>query len=263
MSSSFYLNGKSLAELSKDSLMALSLNNSAFLWGDSVFTSGRVVDGTLSLWKHHLKRLEVSLDWFFQTQVDLQSISNDIERLMSHHEGFDGRFRLAFFYVGDTDHMHWSFQLSDLNKRKHLMLKTERSPVEKYTNNSLVKIGSYADMYRAQRTNKSQLCFLTNDRHVLETSSGNLLFWHHGDDRWVTPNNELVLRGIGLEYGLDGLKIERKPVSLHDLKQFSAAYNVNAVYGPVPIEKIDDITFKSSHEKLMILNDVWRKSING
>jgi branched-subunit amino acid aminotransferase/4-amino-4-deoxychorismate lyase len=255
----------STSDSANNKIKSLVFNNSAFLWADSVFTSGLVDHGQMTFWNAHRERLCYAYEWQFGLALkDWTLVENQIKKIMKTHLSFCGRFRLTFFYQDSTEKAHWLLTLKPISTVEPLSLKTCTIPFFSHAggNNSRVKLGNYASFYRLKRLHKSELCWLDKENKVIETSHGNLLFYNSKNKKWVTPiSRDLFIEGIGLRRGLNKLEISKEKIALEELSHFSAAYQVNAVYGPVPISKIDDITMPMSNEKLPTLKKIWQEEI--
>ena len=251
-----YLNGKELTNWDDFEDMKLPLNNSAFLWGESVFTTGRLEEGKLQFWEAHLVRIEKAYKWLTNENLNKEELQNEVFNIVSHlRESKPLRFRLTYFFDS------WSqpcrlLTFSPFTQKNDCELVSTQIPYVSLRSQNL-KVGQYADINVLKRKLKSELCLISKAGEVLESSSSNLIFLN-GHDEWETPQSEdFILEGIGLHHGLKTLKIQRRTILKKELKSKKAAFTVNAVHGPVPITRIDDITFTESKNYLTHLKNHW------
>lgn len=261
--SASYINGASLEEIPRENLEKLSFSNSAFLWGDSAFSTGLIENGVLTLWKGHRDRLLSSCDWLYGENSFYTEIEDKLFSLINqHHFDFTGKFRITFFYEGPSKKPCWTLNLSPLNKVDELKFITKEVPLTLSQRNKDVKVGSYADVYQIKRKfNLSEdICLVNKENEIIEGMHSALLFWHEKNNEWVLPlTKDFKLKSIGFHYGLKTLNYKEQKITVSELAEYSAAFSINAVYKAVPIVQINDIKFTKSIEMKDFLIEMWGK----
>jgi len=252
-----YLDGKALGFNEDLEDLNVLFNNSAFLWGESIFTTGRLEQGRLHLWKAHLERIAYAYKWLTHENLDCKALTREVHRLKENFKSEKPvRFRVTYFYDANRK-IRQLIQFDDFKKIYEMELVTSQIPFVSQRSNRL-KVGQYAEVNVLKRNLGSELCLVSTENEVLESSTSNLLFLSEKEE-WVTPfSDDFILEGVGLHYGLASLAFHKKNIFVRDLKSMKAAFAVNAVQGPVPILKIDDITFTHSKDYLANLEKVWR-----
>lgn len=261
--SASYINGVSLQETPRENLEQLSFSNSAFLWGDSAFSTGLIENGEITLWEGHKDRLISSCDWLYGDNKFYQEIEDTLFNLIKkNHSNYTGKFRITFFYEGASKKPCWTLNLSPLVSAKELKFVTKESPFTLNQRKKDVKVGSYADVYQMKRKFKldEDICLINKDNEIIEGMHSALLFWHKEKQEWILPlTSEYKLKSIGLHYGLKDLKYKEEKINISELSDYSAAFSINAVYKAVPITQINDIKFTKSVEMKDSLIELWSK----
>ncbi len=236
--------------------------NRAFLYGDAVFETLKVVNGKVLFMEDHYFRLMASMR-IIRMQIPMNFTLENLEQLIlelaSKNSCSDsGRVRFTVFrnnggFYLPTDRNVSFLITSSRLENKAYTLNEESYEVELYkdfyitkqllstiksTNRLINTVGSiFAD------ENGYQNCLLLNEeKNVVEALNGNL-FMITGNRLTTPPLSEGCLNGImrkqilALAKKEEGLEVSEEPISPFDLQKADELFITNMIKGIQPITK--------------------------
>lgn len=251
--------------------------NRAFLYGDAVFETLKVVNGKVLFMEEHYFRLMASMR-IIRMQIPMNFTLENLEKQildLAEKNSCSDSCRVRFtvyrndggFYL-PTDR-NVSYLISSLKiENKAYLLNEDSYEVElfkdfyvtkqllstiKSTNKLINTVGSiYAD------ENGYQNCLLLNEeKNVVEALNGNL-FMISGN-RLITPTlSEGCLNGImrkqvlALAKKIEGLEVVEEPISPFDLQKADELFITNIIQGIQPITKYRKKEFAKSWSKILL-----------
>lgn len=245
----------------------LYFNNSAFLYGESVFTSSYLENGSLFFKDEHLKRLRKSSHFLFQfdDQYFFDDLDIKLTKVLKSHSSYN-YLRITLF-KNHLKEIHYSF----LFEKRNITTSTLKinSTTLKQTSffPSFVKIGNYA--YRFKERNESidsgfdDVLFIDEKNNILELSTSNIFFMMK-DKSIVTPilsNNILdgIQRRNFIKFLKDNqFKIIEREINLNELENVIAAVATNCVSQVRNIKQINNSFLEISH-----LDDIKNDFLKG
>jgi branched-chain amino acid aminotransferase len=251
--------------------------NRAFLYGDAVFETLKVVNGKVLFMEDHYFRLMASMR-IIRMQIPmnftLENLEKQILDLAESNSSSDScRVRFTVyrnnggFYL-PTDR-NVSFLISTMKlDNKSFIVKEEPYEVElfkdfyvtkqllstiKSTNKLINTVGSiFAD------ENGYQNCLLLNEeKNVVEALNGNL-FMIIGNRLITPPLSEGCLNGImrkqvlAIAKKVEGLEVSEEPISPFDLQKADELFITNMIQGIQPITKYRKKEFSLKWSKIFV-----------
>lgn len=236
------------------------------LYGESIFTTTRTLDGKIVFRSQHVKRLlEQVNEYYFFSKLNLSELSTyfDIEQKFDQFaEGNPSSILRATIYSKPRETLvPREFKLSDLalsinsrelNISNPVSLMIMQSPFSEFK--SAIKAGSYFQHFHSKRiamnSGFDDALFIRGET-LTEASTSNIIF--EQDGVLYTPEDGSLFYGIGLEIlQSSGFKLERRKISKRDFSSFSECYIVNSVHFLTPVKKIDDHLFTNSSLKFKL-----------
>jgi branched-chain amino acid aminotransferase len=251
--------------------------NRAFLYGDAVFETLKVVNGKVLFMEDHYFRLMASMR-IIRMQIPmnftLENLEEQILELTSKNFCSDaGRVRFNVFrndggfYLPTDRNVSFLITASKLESKAYT-LKEELYEVELYkdfyitkqllstiksTNRLINTVGSiFAD------ENGYQNCLLLNEeKNVVEALNGNL-FMIIGNRLITPPLSEGCLNGImrkqvlALAKKVEGLEVSEEPISPFDLQKADELFITNIILGVQPITKYRKKDFAINWSKILL-----------
>lgn len=245
----------------------LYLNNSAFLYGESVFTSSFLENGSLFFKEEHLERLRKSSQFLFQfdDQYFFDALDINLTKLLKSHSSYN-YLRITLF----KNHLK-EIQYSFLFEKRNITTSTLKinSTILKQNSffPSFVKIGNYA--YRFKERNEAikagfdDVLFIDEKNNILELSTSNIFFMMK-DRSLVTPvlsNNILdgIQRRNFIKFLRDNqFKIIERDINLDELDNVIAAVATNCVSQVRNIKQLNNNSFEVSY-----LDDIKNDFLKG
>ncbi len=243
------------------------------MYGESVFTTMRLLDGTLSDWDLHYDRLQKGVeflygpftdgdDWTHKLKNRLESkfldLSGDkILRLSVYREQSRGLIRSGLISVTDLK-VHLSQGPLDQSRYidKTIKLRTCPAPMRPHWWPSFLKAGNYLETILAQkmfmRPDDDDVLFLSQDDTVLESSVANIFVVKH-DKLYTAPLGANVLDGVMRKKIIlsapDVFKdVDETETTIEQLFKADAVFGCNSVRGLFIIDRIDDHEIKYNEE---------------
>lgn len=250
-------------------------NRPSHLYGESIFTTTKTMDGKVIFRTQHLERLLAQTsEYYLLGRVSVKALADHFE-VESKLEDFARKYpnhvlRLTFFGNERDVLIPKSFAITDLNfeiSSRELSLKSEVSlklmPSPYSSFKSSIKAGSYFQNFYFKRQAMSEgfddvLFHL--DQKLCEASTSNIIFGKDGV--LFTPEDPSIFYGLGLEVlKASGLQAEKIIIKNSELKTFNECYLVNSVNFLTPVARIDDHFFTNSeHESRVAVVDSFLRS---
>lgn len=249
---SLWLNREPLSELSP----AWGLNR-GFLYGESVFSTLKVEQGSIQFLDDHLNRLIAHLKFLYkfsnvkELAVLKKLIKEDIDEIVIPKENL--KLRITLFFKNEE------ILLKNLNrllvltpyeaKRKTLIAKSHTIfPSELDT----LKIGNYSSIFYYKRLLTApfnELCLIDHEGNILECSISNIFFIK--GHQCIAPLNENnFLKGITWTHLAKALssdyKVTEQRININDIDSFDSAFACNSLNPIQPLGKIDNQVFDNS-----------------
>lgn len=252
----FNLNGSFVdAERAK-----LACNDSAVLYGDSLFETLKAQDGHIQFLDEHLDRLELAAR-LLKFPCDRPAMRRALQETAKHLGAPLARLRLTLsrgpmfglalppdgsghFFINAAP-----YQEPDSAERQRgvMCVFAPNRRVNPLSHLPQLKGGNYADcLYAAdyaRHKGAREALFKTDDGQVLEGSTSNL-FIIKNDILLTPPAGELVLAGIIRRQVLLaaknlGLPAKEQPVTVDELYTADEAFLTNSLFGLLPIAQIE------------------------
>jgi|SRR5690554_5720437 len=268
-----------------DSNLNQLYNNRAFLFGDAVFETLRVVDNKILFFEDHYFRLMSSMR-ILRMEIPMKFTMEFIEKqilelLVAIEKAPSYRIRMTVYrdsqglYLPKNNEVGYLIQAIPLenalyelaNKNyevdlyKDFYVSKQLLSSVKSTNRIIHITGSiYA------KENDLQNCLLLNDsKNIVEALNGNIFMLLNG--KLITPPiSEGCVGGIlrkqilAIAKKIDGIEVVEAPISPFDLQKADELFITNIIMGIQPISKYrkKEFTSELASELLMRLNAVVR-----
>lgn len=242
----------------------------AFMYGESVITTMRMVDGQVRDWELHFHRLMKGVEFIYGpfTEEDWQNRlrpqleaswmnlkGSKVLRLAIHREQERGLRPSGSVSISDLKIELTSSELTAAATTS-VALRTCPAPVRPVWWPGYLKAGSYLETILAQRhylqDGDDDLLFLSSDDSVFETSVANIFLISH-NKLYTPPTGPNVLDGtmrrrvIDMAHQFFDDCIE-SPITRAELKKADAVFGTNSVRGVFLVNLIDDQEWKHSDE---------------
>ncbi len=238
-------------------------SNRAFMYGESVFTTMRLLGGKLQDLEAHFDRLKLGVEFLYGPFVDaddwamllrdrldkkFQDLDGDkVIRCAIYIEHARGLFRKSLLSSSD---LKINISLSPLTPLENKMIKLRTCPANQrpYWWPSYLKAGNYLETILAQKLfmkpQDDDVLFLSENDTVLESSVANIFVVRH-DNLFTAPTGPNVLAGVMRKKVLDVAddffqKVEETETTLEQLMRADAVFGSNSVRGLFLIDRIDD-----------------------
>ncbi|MFP5387288.1 MAG: aminotransferase class IV [Bacteriovoracia bacterium] len=248
--------------------------NRAFLYGESVFTTMRVLDGRLQDWDLHFDRLRKGVEFVFGPFMDKSEwvtlFRNRLETRLSEYEG-DKVLRITVYreqsktlrggLISSTDmKFHVSHSIFEPSRFENKMLKLRTCPISKRPHwwPSYLKSGTYLETILCQKIymqpHDDDVLFLSEDDTVLESSVANIFVVRH-NKLYTAPSGPNVLEGVMRKKVMDAAldffeDFEESETSMDQLLKADAVFGSNSVRGLFLVDRIDDYEITYNDEFL-------------
>jgi branched-subunit amino acid aminotransferase/4-amino-4-deoxychorismate lyase len=260
----------------------MSLNR-AFMYGESVFTTMRMVNGEVKDWDLHFDRLKKGVDFVYGPFTDegswvallknlleakFQALSGDqVIRLTVFREQARGIVRSGMISVSELS-ITASATAFDSSRVENKMVKLRTCPAQRRPLwwPSTLKAGNYLETILSQKmflkADDDDLLFLAPDDTILESSVANIFVVRHGKI-YTAPLGPNVLDGVmrrkviqhSKEFFLD---VEESASRIDQALKADAVFGSNSVRGLFLVDRIDDYEIsyhKDFLEKFLKLKD--------
>lgn len=243
------------------------LRTPAHLYGESIFTSTRSLDGILVYRREHLKRLfEHVRDYYFLGELDQKTFFNTFEiekKIDEKLQDFPNHYFRLTIFANERDIMvPANFKLKDLNFdiqnkslpmiSKSVALQKVESPFTKFK--SSLKGGSYFQNFFNRRLSMKagfDDCLYIRDGKATEASSSNIIFGKSSS--FYTPNVEDVFCGLSLQaFSKSDHQLEFRDILTDSFSQYDSCYLLNSVSLLTPVGQINDNFFTNTNYDFML-----------
>lgn len=257
------------------------------MYGESVFSTMRMLNGQIVDWEYHYDRLKKSADFVYgpftdgddwssilrnRLEVRLQDDGGDkVVRLTLYREQARGLVRTGLISVRD---LKISVSLSPYDplrsEGKMLKLRTCSAPVKPHWWPHYLKVGSYLETILAQKMflkpEDDDVLFLSPEDTVYASSVANIFVVRH-NKLYTPPTGPNVLEGIMRKKVIEASsyifdEFTESATTFEQLLKADAVFGTNCVRGPFLISKVDDHEFTYSSEFLQKF-EVLRKRVYG
>ncbi len=248
----------------------MSEGNRAFLYGESVFTTMRMVEGVLKDWDLHFERLRKGVDFLYgpfkdtvswvaifknELEVKMQNLEgNRVVRLTVYREQARGLVKANPVSVFDLK-IHVSATSFETPQAENKMYKLRSCPVNKrpYWWPDFLKCGNYLETILTQKMymqpGDDDILFLSPLDTLLETSIANI-FIVINNKLYTAPTGPNVLEGITRKKVITAAKdyfnqFEEADIGLDQAFRAEAVFGTNSVKGLFLVDQIDgrEITY--------------------
>jgi branched-subunit amino acid aminotransferase/4-amino-4-deoxychorismate lyase len=245
--------------------------NRAFMYGESVFTTLRVVNGNACDWEMHFDRLRRGVEFVFgpfndgdqwssllKNRLELIFEQGDRDRLLRiaiYREASRGLKRGSMISVMDL-RLNAQSQLIEHSIGRLLTLRSAPAPVRPKWWPGYLKAGNYLEVILAQKVylkpGDDDLLFVTADNLVCESSVANI-FFVKGNKLLTPATGPMVLEGVMRKKVIDVAneffdEVRVGELTLEQLKSADAVFGTNSVRGPFLLGRIDDSEFTYTTE---------------
>ena len=267
--------------LTSDTL--LSNSNRAFLYGDGVFETLKIVNNKILFFEEHYFRLMASMRIIrmqIPSNFTLEFLEEEVLNLVKEN-GFQNSARVRFtvfrndggFYLPKTREVSYLIQVSELETKKYqianlnyevdlykdFFISKQLLSTIKTTNKMINITGSiFAD------ENGFQNCILlNNEKNVVEVLNGNLFMLLN--NKLITPavadgclNGIMRKQILNLAKKVENLEVLEESISPFDLQKADELFITNIIIGIQPITKYRKKEFKTdlSNQLLFKLNEL-------
>ena len=215
----------------------------------------RVEKGILLFLEDHMQRLKNTFSMVSRKgKIRIESIPEQLKRLIRENKIQSGAVKLLFFFFDERSQAVF-YQMQPYGPAeeeyktgvKTISLHLERlSPNAKIWNGAFRKITNI----EIQKANAFEAILVDRDGFVTEGSRSNIFFVK--DKILLTSPLENVLPGITRKNVLGvckrlHVKVEVRPISFQEIKQFDAAFLTGTTRILVPIREIDGIVFNANN----------------
>lgn len=250
--------------------------NRAFLYGESVFTTMRMINGFLVDWELHFDRLRKGVEFLYGPFLDadewLPNLKNMLETrchsesgdkviriTVYRHQQSRGIMKSSLISVSDLK-VHISSSPFDRDRFKGMKIKLRTCPTPVRPNwwPSYLKAGNYLEVILAQKvylkSGDDDLLFLSNKDEVLESSVANI-FVVRKNKLFTAPLGPNVLDGVMRKKILTVAdkyfeEVTESYTDIDQLRKADAVFGSNSVRGLFLVDRIDDDELTYSEEFL-------------
>lgn len=256
---------------------SLLSQNRAFLYGDAVFETIKVVNGKVLFMEDHYFRLMASMR-IIRMQIPMNFTLENLEKQILHlaeKNSCSDSCRIRFtvyrnnggFYLPTDRNVSFLISTTKLESKSYIV-KEEPYEVElfkdfyvtkqllstiKSTNKLINTVGSIF-----ANENGYQNCLLLNEeKNVVEALNGNLFMMT--ENRLITPPlSEGCLNGImrkqilAIAKKVEGLEVLEEPISPFDLQKADELFITNIIQGVQPITKYRKKEFAINWSKVLV-----------
>lgn len=253
--------------------------NRAFLYGESVFTTLRMINGVLLDWDLHFERLKKGVEYVYgpftedenwaallknRLEACCQSETGDkVLRLTVYRHQARGLRRIGIISVSDLKiHVSATPYEAVRSEGQSVRLRTAPAIQRPHWWPDFLKAGSYLDVILAQKIylkgNDDDLLFLSGEDTVLESSVANMFIVRH-NKLYTPPTGPNVLDGIMRRKVLNVAhkffaEVMEMGTTVEQLMKADGVFGSNSVRGLFLVSSVDDVDIQYSKEFLEKFN---------
>lgn len=246
----------------QESNLQISVSNRSFLYGDGVFETLKIVNGTILFFEDHYFRLMASMR-IIRMQIPMsftfEFLEEEILKLATvNNVQNSARIRFTVFrneggfYLPNDNSISYIIQATALEDPMYQLGKTAFE-VDLYkdfivpkqllsTLKTANKITHVTASIFAKENQLDSTLLINEDKNVIEASNGNL-FMLMGNKLITPPISEGCLNGImrkqviSLAKQIDSIEVVEEPISPFDLQKAEELFITNVIIGIQPITK--------------------------
>lgn len=245
--------------------------NRAFMYGESVFTTMRMINGHLSDWDFHFDRLKKGIDFVYgpftdgnewvlklknrlEERIDSEN-GNHVIRLTIYREQARGLIRTGLISINDLKvHLSATHYDSSMSEVKMLKMRMCPAPSRPHWWPDFLKAGNYLETILLQKMSMKpgddDVLFLSQRNTVLASSIANI-FIVRQNKLYTAPTGPNVLSGVMRKKVIKEAheffdNFEETDSTLEQLFKSEAVFGTNSVKGLFLIDKVDDFQFQYS-----------------
>lgn len=249
--------------------------NRAFMYGESVFTTMRMIQGQLKDWNFHYDRLRQGVEFIYGPFTDgsewVMFLKNSIEERLENESG-DRVIRVTVYLEGTRGvlgsglisandlKLHISSSPYDPARfeGKMLKLRTAQAPTRPLWWPAFLKAGNYLETILTQKITMKpgddDLLFLSTKDTVLESSVANIFIVRH-NNLYTAPTGPNVLDGVMRKKVITMAETffdscTESETSLDQLFKADGIFGCNSVRGLFLVDRVDDHELNYSQEFL-------------
>jgi|TARA_B110000240_G_C13507683_1_gene457255 branched-chain amino acid aminotransferase len=247
--------------------LKLVQSNRAFLYGDGVFETIKVISGHLFNYSNHFKRLTTSLDFLdINYLINKEDLHNLIVKLLKKNKiSNGGSVRISFFreslgkYLPEQNNSSYiiqtkeqdenTFNLNDVGLTLGLY-KAQFKAACSLSNIKSMNAILYILCSKFAQNNLLDDAIIYNNLNLpIETSNSNIFLVN--DDNILTPSLDQgcldgTMRALVLQILDKDFVVIKKAISEQDLYYAKEVFITNAIYGVRFVNKIQSQNYKSS-----------------
>ena len=279
MSEVFFLNGKKVTQGGPgESEFFAMAHNSAFYWGESVFTTFLMEEGGYFFLEDHWKRVSLARRWQWGGGEGESSCPpQELLTCLREQQGAGRkRVRLTFFLQGDLEgekREHWLLRFSPATSQKAeapLKLKCLAHPHLAWQRPSQVKVGNYSECLRLYRQGRCEgfddILFWVLDEgkeEIYETVFRNIFFFKD-DEIFTPPQRKGMLSGITRRHFIHclksrGIKVQERSCLLSWAMSAQGALLTSSVAGLACVGKLGEQSYSNGNWPLEKYGRDWQE----
>lgn len=261
--------------------------NRAFMYGESVFTTMRMLDGALCDWDYHFDRMRKGVEFVFGPFTDgdgwavllknrlesraLAESGDKVVRVTVYKEQARGLVRTGLMSVNDLKiSVTASSYDPSRSEGKMLKLRTCAAPQRPFWWPSFLKSGDYLETILSQKLfmkpGDDDVLFLSSNDTISESSVANIFVVRH-KRLYTPPSGPNVLEGIMRRKVIEAANFffedcQEIASTMDQIYKADAVFGTNSVRGLFLIDRIDDHEFKYNQDFLSDF-EVLRKRVFG
>lgn len=221
---------------------------SAFLYGESVFTTCLVINNKIRDLEQHLEQLvSNACDYYFLESEDKCRLQKLVEQQLDKTTLKDGALRITISSQNNIG-IAKSVRFDDLIVTTSLRsVSAIEKPLKLVTHKRVqsalldkFKIGSYGKEFYLKRYFKQQGfddVLFVGEGIVFEATTSNIFFIKN--KKLFTPIDG-IYEGITRKKIIGANKVEQRQIQVEEIKSFESAFLTNSIHGLIPIESIDE-----------------------
>nr|WP_312576074.1 aminotransferase class IV [Sedimentibacter sp.] len=230
----------------------------------------RVIEKKPIFLEEHFNRMVNSIELSgLNSKIEFDDYKSYIEILIKENNFENCNIRVSFFIINEPVFLMYfvksTYPSPDLYKSGIdvvMVKKHRRDPniklFESNLRDSIDKILSEKKAFEA--------ILINDDDTVSEGSKSNVFFVK--ENELITSKDSSVLLGVTREKVIDicnrnGINVNKRNISVDELKSFDAAFITGTSINVLPIKKIDDILYNSSLNEIVLrVSDLYLNEVN-
>ncbi len=207
----------------------------AFLRGETIFTTCKVISGEIYDWNLHLERLiDGAKRYFFKE--NLSSLKNEINSKLDIGE-FTGAVRVTIFRT-ENDELDFCFSRREISKFEKAPVRLKLTPRLQSPLLDDLKIGSYGkELYLQKLATKEGFddVLFCGEGKIYEASVANIFF--RKADEIFTPK-EGIYKGLSRQKLIAAKKVIERDILVEEIHDFDEIFLANSLYDKISVVEI-------------------------